>query len=152
MMLNPFCKSGIGNMSDIQQFHSLQQLRTRLETSRKRLLSAYPRRLPLLPQHAPKIACSLFMLAHVAAHAQCPPQPAYPPSPSQGMALEAPERTLHRDLRASIAAQKDGKCQTNKLFQKRTLSKEDREELRRVVREHAKSKPGHDAADTQHRH
>ena len=137
-------------MSDVQQFHSLRQLRARLGASHKRLLAACPCRLPHLRQQAPKIACSLFMLAHMAVHAQCPPQPVYPPSPSQGMTPEAPERTLHRDLRASIAAQKDGKCQTNKLFQKRRLSKEDREELRRVVREHAKSNPGHDTAEIQH--
>ena len=137
-------------MSDVQQFHSLRQLRARLAAARKRLLSACSHRLPHLRQHAPKIACSLFLLAHIAAHAQCLPLPAYPPLPSQDMTPEAPERTLHRDLRASIAAQKDGKCQTNKLFQKRTLSKEDREELRRVVREHAKSNPGHNTAETQH--
>ena len=137
-------------MSDVQQFHSLRQLRARLAAARKRLLSACSHRLPHLRQHAPKIACSLFLLAHIAAHAQCLPLPAYPPLPSQDMTPEAPERTLHRDLRASIAAQKDGKCQTNKLFQKRTLSKEDREELRRVVREHAKSNPGHDTAEIQH--
>ena len=122
-------------MSDVQQFHSLRQLRARLAAARKRLLSACSHRLPHLRQHAPKIACSLFLLAHIAAHAQCLPLPAYPPLPSQDMTPEAPERTLHRDLRASIAAQKDGKCQTNKLFQKRTLSKEDLEELRRVVRD-----------------
>ena len=137
-------------MSDVQQFHSLRQLRARLAAARKRLLSACSHRLPHLRQHAPKIACSLFLLAHIAAHAQCLPLPAYPPLPSQDMTPEAPERTLHRDLRASIAAQKDGKCQTNKLFQKRTLSKEDLEELRRVVRVHAKCNPGHNTAETQH--
>ena len=103
-------------MSDVQQFHSLRQLRARLAAARKRLLSACSHRLPHLRQHAPKIACSLFLLAHIAAHAQCLPLPAYPPLPSQDMTPEAPERTLHRDLRASIAAQKDGKCQTSSFF------------------------------------
>ena len=88
-----------------------------------------------------------MVLAGTAAFAQCPVQPpAYPPP--HATTPDAPEDTLQRDLRSSIAAQKSGKCEDAKLFQKRTLSKEDLQELRRVVREHAKSSPTHSTVHT----
>ncbi len=63
------------------------------------------------------------------------------------MASNSTESSLQAGLRSSIAAQKNGKCQDHKLFQRRALSKEEREELRRVVREHAKSNPMHADAE-----
>ena len=93
------------------------------------------------------------MLASVAAYAQCPTPLVYPPPPAKAraMASGSTESSLQEDLRSSIAAQKNGKCQDHKLFQRRALSKEEREELRRVVREHAKSNPMHSGAERDRR-
>lgn len=134
-------------MSDVQQFHSLQRLCSRL-----RLLSSWPlvcsRSASRLRRYMPRMMCSLAVLVSVAAYAQCPVQPMYPPTPAQSRASQE-SHTLQQDVRANIAAQKNDSCQSAKLFQKRTLSKEDLQELRRVVREHAKNKPMHSTADAQ---
>lgn len=137
-------------MSDVQQFHSLRQLCIRFPAPSWLYLSNHHQsQAPGLLRHTPKFACSLLlMLFSAAAHAQCPVQFEYPPTPSQAQASAASDDSLQQDVRASIAAQKNGNCKSAKLFQKRTLSKEDLQELRRVVREHAKSKPLHSAASS----
>lgn len=137
-------------MSDVQQFPPLQRLRSRWAFSLcLPLRKACSHQALRLRRCIPHMTCSLMLLSSFSAHAQCPVQPAYPPTPSQSHAShELPENTLQQDVRASIAAQKNGSCQSAKLFQKRTLSKEDLQELRRVVREHAKNKPMHGAVGT----
>lgn len=136
-------------MSDVQQFHSLQRFGARLLRTSWLRLPSCPRQTLRLRRHMPRIACSLLMLASATAYAQCPVQPAYPPQPTSSQdQTESTESALHKDVRASIAAQKSGRCQSAKLFQKRILSKEDLQELRRVVREHAKSRPLHNTADS----
>lgn len=140
-------------MSDVPQFHSLRQLCIRLPISL--YLSTqqqYQARSSCLQRHALKLTCSLLaMLFSTTVHAQCPIQFEYPPTPAQSQAsAESSDDTLQQDVRASIAAQKNGNCQSAKLFQKRTLSKEDLQELRRVVREHAQSRPLHSAASVKH--
>lgn len=131
-------------MSDVQQFPPLQRSRSRWAFSLP-LRKACPHQTLHLRRYIPRMACSLMLLSSFAAHAQCPIQFAYPPTPSQAQASAASDDSLQQDVRASIAAQKNGNCKSAKLFQKRTLSKEDLQELRRVVREHAKSKPLHSA-------
>ena len=136
----------VSNMNDVWQLYSLQQMRARLLPV-SCISPQCLKRASRLYRHIPKIASSFMVLAGTAAFAQCPVQPpAYPPP--HATTPDAPEDTLQRDLRSSIAAQKSGKCEDAKLFQKRTLSKEDLQELRRVVREHAKSSPTHSTVHT----
>lgn len=139
------CLKAVQIMSNVQQFHSLQRLCGCLHLPSPLLLDC-SRSVSRLRRYMPRMACSLAMLISVAAHAQCPVQPMYPPTPAQSRASQE-SHTLQQDVRANMAAQKNDSCQSAKLFQKRTLSKEDLQELRRVVREHAKSKPMRNTAD-----
>ena len=132
-------------MSDVQQFHSLQQLCSRLRLPSSWLLVC-SRSASRLRRYMPRMMYSLAVLLSGAAYAQCPVQPMYPHTPAQSRASQE-SNTLQQDVRANMAAQKNDSCQSAKLFQKRTLSKEDLQELRRVVREHAKNKPMHNTAD-----
>ena len=135
-------------MGNVLLFYSLRQLHPRVfSTHWQPSLHALHPRLLSLRRNAPKIACSFFLLASASASAQCPPQPVYPPAPpgSQATALTPPETSLHHDLRSIAATHKDDRCPDYRPIQRRPLSKEDLQELRRVVREHARSKPMHSA-------
>ena len=137
-------------MGNVRLFYSLRQMRPRVFSSywQRSLLRLCPRQFALR-RHVPQAICSFFVLASASAWAQCPPQPAYPPAPpgSQATALTPPETTLHQDLRSSAAAHRDDKCPDHRPMQRRPLSKEDLQELRRVVREHARSNAMHEAGN-----